>query len=262
MKLQLIILKYLQNLLILSVILAFNYSFAKDSRLRVAISKGSGHKSYKNYINWVNDKYPDIEVIDLFEKPKSYIDSVLSISNGLLLSGGLDVHPGRFGRERDTLQCEIDPMRDTLEFYIIDYAVSHKMPILGICRGLQIMNVAMGGSLIVDIPTEIKEHVEHSNNIPEDSYHRVIIEKNTLLQKLTNSNEEIVNSSHHQSIDKLGKNLMISAKAADGVVEGIEWKDKKNMSWFLGVQWHPERLINKNASTPFLLTIDFIIAIS
>ena len=83
MKLQLIILKYLQNLLILSVILAFNYSFAKDSRLRVAISKGSGHKSYKNYINWVNDKYPDIEVIDLFEKPKSYKDSVLSISKGL-----------------------------------------------------------------------------------------------------------------------------------------------------------------------------------
>lgn len=169
-----------------------------------------------------------------------------------MLSGGLDVHPGRFGREKDTLQCEIDPFRDSLEFYVIEYAVSHKMPILGICRGLQIMNVAMGGSLIVDIPTEIKDHVEHSNNIPEDSYHRVIIEKNTLLNKLTNSNEEIVNSSHHQSIDKLGKNLMISAKAADGVVEGIEWKDKKNVAWFLGVQWHPERLINKNASIPIL----------
>ncbi|NBW84951.1 MAG: gamma-glutamyl-gamma-aminobutyrate hydrolase family protein, partial [Proteobacteria bacterium] len=153
----------------------------------------------------------------------------------------------------DSLLCEIDLGRDTLEFYIIEYAIQNQMPILGICRGMQMMNVATGGSLIVDIPSEVKNHLDHQNGLPEDSYHRVMIEKSSLLNSLLESNEEIVNSNHHQSVDKLGKNLVISAKTSDGVVEAIEWKDKENMAWFLGVQWHPERLINKNATEPILL---------
>lgn len=200
----------------------------------------------------MQEKYPNVEIIDLYKKPKNFIDSVMNISNGLLLSGGVDVDPSRYGRGDDANLCEIDLERDTLEFYIINYALENKMPILGICRGMQIMNVALGGSLIVDIPREVKDHVEHSNNIPEDSYHRIIIDKSSYLYKIIQSDEEIVNSSHHQSVDKLGKNLKISAKAADGVAEAMEWQDKKNMAWFLGVQWHPERLINKNASSPIL----------
>ena len=250
-----IITKNLLKLLIINVILTFS-SFlllSQDNLTRVAISKGSGHPSYQNYINWIKNYNTEIEVIDLYNKPKTFIDSVIKISDGLLLSGGVDVHPGRFGRPEDSLLCEIDLGRDTLEFYIIEYAIQNQMPILGICRGMQMMNVATGGSLIVDIPSEVKNHLDHQNGLPEDSYHRVMIEKSSLLNSLLKSNEEIVNSNHHQSVDKLGKNLVISAKTSDGVVEAIEWKDKENMAWFLGVQWHPERLINKNATEPILL---------
>lgn len=245
--------KNLLILLILSAISAFNNDIlSQENKLKIAISKGSGHPAYQNYINWVNDSYPEIEVIDLYNKPKKYIDSVMNISSGLLLSGGVDVHPGRFGRAEDTLKCEIDLERDTLEFYVINYALNNKLPILGICRGMQMMNVAMGGSLIVDIPTEVDKHLDHQNGLAEDSYHRVIIDEKTELNKVLQSDEEIVNSNHHQAVDKLGENLIASCRTSDGIVEGIEWKDKSNMAWFLGVQWHPERLINEKASKPIL----------
>ena len=114
------------------------------------------------------------------------------------------------------------------------------------------INVATGGSLIVDIPTEIQNHLDHQNGLPEDSYHRVIIEENTMLYNLLNSKEEIVNSNHHQAVDKLGKNLKATSTTSDGIIESIEWMNPIGKSWLIAIQWHPERLINKNASKPIL----------
>lgn len=223
-----------------------------DNQVRIIISKGSGHPAYQSYYDWVHKYYPEIEIIDVYSKSKQFIDSVIVIADGLLLSGGVDVHPGRFGKPEQADKCEIDLNRDTLEFHLIENSLNKKIPILGVCRGLQMINVATGGSLIVDIPTEVKNHLEHQNGKSEDSYHRVIIEENTLLYKLLQSKEEIVNSNHHQAIDKLGKDLKISSKSPDGIVESIEWADPQGKSWLLAIQWHPERLININASKPIV----------
>lgn len=241
----------LKILLINFILLSANSLFSSDN-IKIIISKGSGHPSYQNYINWINNSYPDIEVIDVYKKERKFIDSVLNISHGLLLSGGVDVHPGRFGRAEDADKCEIDLDRDTLEFHLIEQSLNNKMPVLGICRGMQMLNVATGGSLIVDIPSEVKNHLDHQNGLPEDSYHRVVIEENSLIYDLLNSKEEIVNSNHHQAIDKLGKNLKITSKTFDGIIESIEWENPTDKSWLIAIQWHPERLINENASKPIL----------
>ncbi len=223
-----------------------------DSKLRIIISKGSGHPAYLSYYDWVHKYYPDVEIIDVYSKNKKFIDSVLVLADGLLLSGGVDVHPGRFGKSDKADQCEIDLGRDTLEFHLIETSLNKKLPILGICRGLQMINVATGGSLIVDIPTEVENHLEHQNGKPEDSYHKVIIKDNTLLYNLLKSNQEIVNSNHHQAIDKVGNNIKVSSTSPDGIVESIEWAEPSEKSWLLAIQWHPERLINVNASKPII----------
>lgn len=243
---------YLNIYLIKLILILSVSSLFSQVNPKIIISKGSGHPAYLNYINWMNKHYPDVEVIDVYAKDINYIDSVLNISSGLLLSGGVDVHPGRFGKAEQSDKCEIDLMRDTIEFHLIENALKNKMPILGVCRGMQMMNVATGGSLIVDIPSEVKKHLDHQNGLPEDSYHRVEFEASSYISKILNSKEEIVNSNHHQSVDKLGKNIRVSSKTSDGIIESIEWLNPENKSWFIGVQWHPERLINSNASVPIL----------
>ena len=240
------------KILLINLILISGINLFAIEKTKIIISKGSGHPAYQKYIDWVNYSYPEIEIIDVYSKDKNFVDSVLKISSGLLLSGGVDVHPGRFGRAEDADKCEIDLDRDTLEFHLIKQSLRKKMPILGVCRGMQMINVATGGSLIVDIPTEIQNHLDHQNGLPEDSYHRVIIEENTMLYNLLNSNEEIVNSNHHQAVHKLGENLKATSKTSDGIIESIEWMNPIGKSWLIAIQWHPERLINKNASKPIL----------
>ena len=123
------------------------------------------------------------------------------------------------------------------------------MPILGICRGEQILNVANGGSLFTDIPTDIGKTVSHRND--SLAYHHVTLAEGSLLYKICGVKEGTANSAHHQCVDKIAGNFVVSANADDGVVEAYELKDLKSYPFMLGVQWHPERLDAKNPlSTP------------
>jgi putative glutamine amidotransferase len=144
----------------------------------------------------------------------------------------------------------VDVARDEMELELVRQAHGRKLPILGICRGHQIMNVAFGGTLIVDIPTQVSESLRHSRpDRKNDPVHDVRIEPKSRLAKIFGATQLGVNSSHHQAVDRLGTGLVISARATDGVVEGIETTDG---TFTVGVQFHPERMV---AGYPIILRL-------
>ena len=174
------------------------------------------------------------------------IDSALSLlktCDGVLITGGEDVFPGVFGKIEDTARCgSIDRYRDSLEFALIDAAIANKMPLIGVCRGLQIINIALDGSLIIDIPSDYDTTVTHRQNDWINCYHPVHLIPESQLFEITQTMAGDVASNHHQGIDDLGKGLFISAYAADSLPEAIEWKNRGNKSFLMAVQWHPERM--------------------
>lgn len=230
-----------------------------NEKLYIAISKGSGSEGYLMYAPWLKNIDTNICVVDLYVLDVKKAVDTLKYCSGLLLSGGPDVHPGRYGIAKDSVRCDyIDRRRDTLEFAIIKEAERLKMPILGICRGLQILNVYYGGSLIVDIPSDYKTKISHrSMDTNAIAMHKVNIDKESSLFKLTNLSEGVVNSYHHQAIKKLAKKLKITARAEDGIPEAIEWKNPHSKPFLMAVQWHPERLdynhpLSKSLSEEFI----------
>jgi putative glutamine amidotransferase len=178
------------------------------------------------------------------------IDSALyhlSTCSGLLLTGGEDVNPSRYGKENELSKCEeIDDYRDSLELALIEKAVRLKMPVFGICRGEQILNVALGGTLFTDIPTDIGKSVLHrSSSSANGSPHIVNIDKKSLLYKLTGISRDTVNSYHHQAIDKIAPGFKISAVSENGVAEAMERISPQGKSFIMAVQWHPEKPTQK-----------------
>jgi len=171
--------------------------------------------------------------------------------DGLLLCGGGDLAPETYGAGDTGLCSDIVPARDTLELALTRRALADGLPLLGICRGIQVLNVAAGGSLIQDIPTALPHALPHRTppTLPRDHpAHTVRIEPDSLLGRLYDgdgketSGEFCVNSTHHQAIEALGQGLRITARASDGVIEAIEGAAPS--CFVLGVQWHPEELQN------------------
>jgi|ERR1051325_1133376 putative glutamine amidotransferase len=196
---------------------------------------------WKNYHDWFASE--DVKVIKLSPKQNNLSD--LEKCDGVVLSGGEDVHPKYYGKpsywkKRKELKLEVNEARDKFELKVIDKAVKSKKPILGICRGLQIANVYFKGTLIPDITGKTK--TRHSKNEGYDQTHEIAVEDGSCLSAIINSEGGITNSAHHQSADKIGKGLKVTAKANDGTVEAIEWKNPKNKPFLLLVQWHPERM--------------------
>jgi len=226
------------------------------NKLKIVLSKGSGSESYENYGQWLKKNSDSLEIIDLYHLSFEEANKQISNCDGVILTGGPDVHPGRFGKAFDTTRCSIDLKRDTLEFALIDLALKRNVPILGVCRGMQILNVALGGDLIIDIPEDIGNMISHQKE-GDDEYHKVILDTNSYLYKITWQNESIVNSNHHQAVGKLSDKLFISSRTEDNLAESFEWKNKENKSWLLAVQWHPERL-KKDHPLSKMIVVDFI----
>jgi putative glutamine amidotransferase len=225
--------------------------------LRIALSKGSGSENYLKYGEWLKIADPDIEIIDLINYSPQEAVRILQSCHGLFLTGGSDVHPGRYGKENDSSRCTINPERDTLEFALIEKALDMKMPILGVCRGMQILNVALGGTLIVDIPEDYSKEINHSCPDKFAKCHIVDIMPNTHLHKITGVLRDSVTSAHHQGIEYLAMGLIANAIAEDRTVEGYEWLDGSNKSYILGILWHPERMLDSKLSLP--IARDFIL---
>jgi len=167
---------------------------------------------------------------------------ILSLTDGLLLSGGYDVHPFLYGAEPAPKLGKIHPARDTVELALIEAAFTRKMPILGICRGIQILNVALGGTLFQDIDsdhfsTKLLKHVQQSARAVATHYVQIMAEN--LLATILQQEKIAVNSFHHQAVNVLAEKLKVAAKSSDGIIEAVVHED---LPFCLAVQWHPEEL--------------------
>ncbi|MDI9358271.1 MAG: gamma-glutamyl-gamma-aminobutyrate hydrolase family protein [Phycisphaerales bacterium] len=209
-------------------------------RIVIGVTECEGDK-YFNYANWIKQA-PNrlIDVVRLSEKEKR--NKELKRCNGILLTGGADVHPKFYKCPEYIKYCEKESFnlkRDEFEFKIIEFAEDNNIPILGICRGLQIYNVYKGGTLIPDLPSWGK--FNHAAFIDRsDRYHGINIDPNSQLFKLTQTKRMLVNSRHHQSVDKIGAGLVAGAMSDDCVVESLERINPSTASYLSLVQWHPE----------------------
>jgi len=212
-------------------------------KIRIAISKEKTGQTAQTYSGWLERYSTDIEWFNLYPLGMDSASKILETCDGVLITGGEDVYPGLYNKDFDTVRCDdIDRYRDSLEFMMIKEAIRDKKPLLGICRGLQIINVEQGGSLIVDIPSDFDTVVIHRQDDWQHCFHPVSLVPNTLLYKISEGKPGDVASNHHQGIDQLGEGLLISAYAPDRLPEAFEWKNKVNRGFLMAVQWHPERM--------------------
>lgn len=179
-------------------------------------------------------------------EPAGNVMEALNGVDGLMLTGGEDIDPVRYGGTPHPTIVDVNAARDEFEIALVAEARRRKLPILAICRGVQVLNVACGGTLVKDIPSEIKGALEHKLAVPQhESYalaHEVWLDKDTLLarlmrERLSDADACDVNSRHHQAVGRIAPGFVSSATAPDGVVEAIE---DPSVPFCLGVQWHPE----------------------
>ncbi|HEY9061641.1 MAG TPA: gamma-glutamyl-gamma-aminobutyrate hydrolase family protein [Pseudobacteroides sp.] len=175
------------------------------------------------------------------------MENMVQSCDGFLISGGPDVDPKYFNEMNLPFNQDISPYRDTLEIFITRRAIELNKPLFGICRGIQIMNVAMGGSLYQDIHSQINDRklIKHSQAAPRwYPTHKINVKKDSILSKLLKATSIEVNSFHHQAIKDTAPGFEISSLSEDGIIESIEYKNHK---FALGVQWHPELMWEANS---------------
>ena len=173
---------------------------------------------------------------------ESPAQAVLTL-DGLLLTGGADIDPARYGAEAHPATRLAEPGRDAFEIEIAERALDRNLPLLSICRGVQVLNVARGGTLVQDIPTQISGALDHSVDTPLYAIaHEVWLARGSRLwtlleEKLAEGDVSQVNSRHHQAVNRVAEGFEVAATAPDGVIEAIE---RPGAHFCIGVQWHPE----------------------
>lgn len=182
-------------------------------------------------------------VLPLTDDPR-VLEPVFAVCSGVLLTGGQDVEPAVYGREKLPVCGELSPERDRMERWLLDRALERDLPVLGICRGHQFLNACLGGTLYQDLPTQRPGPVCHSQKPPYDQpVHGVWVERGSLLAGLTGLGELRVNSCHHQGVEQIAPGLAVDAVSEDGLVEAVHMPDR---DFVLGVQWHPEFCFETN----------------
>lgn len=171
------------------------------------------------------------------------LEAVLDVVDGILLPGGVDVDPHLYGEEPVSGLGEFDPEWDAVDVVVARLALERDVPVLGICRGMQVLNVAGGGTLYQDIPSQVRGALKHSQRGPRwAASHSVEIAHDSRLAGLLGTTGLRVNSFHHQSVKDAAPDFWVTATAPDGVVEAIE---SVNNRFALGVQWHPELMVER-----------------
>jgi putative glutamine amidotransferase len=217
--------------------------------MKIAISKSEG-SNIDNYMNWLKAAREDVEIVELSGLSAEEASNALGGLDGLLLSGGADVDPARYQRQDLRDLCKIDAVRDEMEIALINASRELRMPVLGICRGMQILNVAYGGTLIADIPTQHETSIEHRQDTDskQDATHGVELQPGTIMRHFIGAYDGTINSAHHQCVDQLADVFTPSAYSTDGIIEALEWGDASlgGKPFLYAVQWHPERLPYEN----------------
>ncbi len=203
-------------------------------------SKGNYYALRANYVNMINSAGGAAVILTYdYELIDSYLESL----DGLMIVGGyFDIHPKRYGESEIHETVKLNDIRENFEHELGKKAVATNLPFLGICNGMQLINVLHGGKVIQHIPDEEKfmdheqSHFEEFNDYHR-GYHEVTIERNSKLFSIVGAEKIKTNSSHHQAARIAGDGLRVVARASDGVIEAVE---KTNHNFCLGVQWHPE----------------------
>jgi putative glutamine amidotransferase len=169
--------------------------------------------------------------------------AVLDSVSGLVLTGGEDVDPARYGERRHEKVRSVNAARDATEARLIVEAQARGIPVFAICRGIQILNVALGGTLVQDIASQCDTDIAHDEDGPRDSRsHELLVEPGSLIASALGTERCTVNSFHHQSVKAVADGMRVSARSPDGIIEGIESTDED--WWVMAVQWHPEEMTN------------------
>ena len=221
--------------------------FEKKPIIAIICSQDIPENNDGSRTNEVNTHYPTaicmagaIPLLIPIEFPLDDLDLIFQHADGLLLIGGEDVALERFNGEPHSSVSKPNPERDELEIQLVQKAVQLDFPLLGICRGEQVMNVAMGGTLISDIPAQTSSPLFHRAIKGEAAaHHSVRLIPDTQLQKLYETDALDVNSYHHQAVKSLAPCFIPSAFSEDGLLEAFEAPDRK---FIVGIQWHPERM--------------------
>jgi len=167
--------------------------------------------------------------------------AVLDSVSGLVLTGGEDVDPARYGEKRHEKVRSVNVARDATETALIEEAKARGTPVLAICRGIQILNVALGGTLVQDIASQCPTDIDHDDDSPRDSRaHEISIEPGSMIARAVGTEHCTVNSFHHQSVKRVADGMRVTARSPDGIIEGLESTDED--WWVMAVQWHPEEM--------------------
>ena len=207
----------------------------------IGFSRATKEEKYRLYVDWLKSIDSSFEVINFYGMDIREASHTMEKCSGFVLTGGEDVHPLHYRKESEEHRCVCDPYRDKLELALIDKALVMKLPMLAICRGEQILNVSLGGDLIVDIVTDYGNTVNHKSDSDQLVYHRVNIEPSSNLYKISNAAAYDVVTIHHQAVKTLAPHLRAAAFADDGIVEAYEWLNPSGRGYLNAVQWHPER---------------------
>jgi putative glutamine amidotransferase len=177
--------------------------------------------------------------ISLIPNP-GYISSVMDDLDGVLLPGSdSDIDPLRYGTEPHPNLGSVHPVKDETDLLVLDEIEKRQLPLFAICFGMQALNVSRGGTLIQDIPSQLPKAIKHHQGAPRDRpSHAIKLEKASLLLSLAATEQVLVNSHHHQAVEKVGRDLVATAWTSDGLIEAVE--DSRPGRFALGVQWHPE----------------------
>lgn len=209
--------------------------------ITIGFSRASEGGKYQLYVSWLKSVDPSFEYINFYGMDIPDALAELNRCSGLVLTGGVDVHPSYYGKAEEENRCELDLSRDILEFALIKKALALKLPLLAICRGEQILNVSQGGDLIVDIAADHEESVIHTSDTDELMYHKVSIDIGSNLYRAGRTTAFDIVSVHHQAVKRVAPCFRPTAFADDGIIEAFEWIEPEGKGYLNAVQWHPEK---------------------
>ena len=225
----------MKKLLLILVSFLLLFSCQQQQQKTIILSKASD-----NYVKWIEDE--NVIILDAYTIKNT--DSILALADGIILTGGEDINPLQYNDTINFAVCgDINYERDTLERKLFDFAFKNKLPLIGVCRGMQMMNVASGGTLYGDIPSEIGTTVIHRNN--GEVMHEIVLVDTSSLIFPAETDTIMVNSWHHQGLKIMPNHLRVIARSYDGLPEAVVM-DKVVHPFMIAVQFHPERLGKDN----------------